>query len=64
MEKFAEKHGLSKFANREKMIEFGYMEDDSAASITHVIEECFVRAVAVVLAEKGNERLQLHTEYV
>ena len=61
--KFAEKYGLTDFANRDKMMEFGYMEDDSVASITHVIEECFVRSAAVVLAGKSDERLCVHAEY-
>ncbi|MCL1794565.1 MAG: GrpB family protein [Oscillospiraceae bacterium] len=60
---FAEKYGLAGFANRDKMIEFGYMEDDSVASVTHVIEECFVRTVSVVLAGKSDERLRVHAEY-
>ena len=60
---FAEVYGLAGFADREKMLEFGYMTDDSAASVAHVIEECFVRAVAVILAGKGEERLRVHAEY-
>ena len=60
---FSEQHGLMGFANRDKMMEFGYMEDDSASSITHVIEECFVRAISVVLAGKRDERLYVHAEY-
>jgi hypothetical protein len=60
---FSKKYGLVNFANREKMIEFGYMTDDSVASITHVIEECFVRAISVVLAGKSDERLNIHAEY-
>ena len=60
---FSEKYGLMNFANRDKMIEFGYMEDNSVASITHVIEECFVRAVSVILADKSEERLRVHAEY-
>lgn len=60
---FAETHGLGNFADREKMIEFGYMEDDSATSVAHVIEECFVRALAVVLSGGSDERLQFHAEY-
>ena len=60
---FSEKYGLMGFADRDKMIKFGYMKDDSASSITHVIEECFVRAVAVVLAGKSDERLRFHAEF-
>jgi len=60
---FSEKYGLAGFADRDKIMEFGYMEDDSAASITHVIEECFVRAVSVVLAAKSDERLRVHAAY-
>ena len=60
---FAEKHGLMGFADRDKMIELGYMEDDSVSSITHAIEECFVRALSVLLAGKGDERLRAHAEF-
>jgi hypothetical protein len=60
---FSQKHGLMGFANREKMIEFGYMVDDSVDSVTHVIEECFVRAMSVVLANKDDERLRTHAKY-
>ena len=60
---FAGQHGLCGFANCYKMIEFGYMVDDSAASVARAIEECIVRAVSVVLANKNDERLQSHVEY-
>jgi len=60
---YSEKHGLIGFADRDKMMELGYMEDDSASSITHVIEECFVRAISVVLAGKNDERLCVHAEF-
>lgn len=60
---FAAKNCLSKFADRFKMIEFGYMEDDSVESIAHVIEECFVRALAVTLSGGTDERLRTHAEY-
>jgi len=60
---FSRKYGLMGFADREKMIEFGYMVDDSDESITHVIEECFVRATSVVLANKSDERLLAHAAY-
>jgi len=60
---FSVKNGLVGFANRDKMMEYGYMADDSADSITHVIEECFVRAISVVLAKKSDERLQFHAKY-
>ena len=45
------------------MVKFGYMVDNSVASVAHVIEECFVRAVSVVLANKDENRLQTHAEY-
>jgi len=45
------------------MMEYGYMEDESAASYAHVIEECFVRALSVVLAGGNDERLRFHAEY-
>lgn len=60
---YAETHGLGNFADKNKMIEFGYMEDESAASAAHVIEECFVRAIAVTLSGKNDERLRFHAEY-
>jgi len=60
---FACENGLSYFADREKMMELGYMVDDSAESIAHVIEECIVRAVSVVLANKDDKRLQSHANY-
>ena len=60
---YSKKYGLADFASREKMMEFGYMDDDTATSITHVMEECFVRAISVVLAGKGDERLYAHAEY-
>jgi len=60
---FADMFGLVGFANKAKMIEFGYMENESATSITHVIEECFVRAFSVVLSGGNEERLQFHARY-
>lgn len=60
---FAEKHGVGAFADKEKMMELGYMADGSAASAAHAIEECFVRALSVVLAGGGDERLCSHAEY-
>lgn len=63
VQEFSQKHGLMNFANRDRMMEFGYMEDDSASSITHVIEECFVRALSVVLAGKDEERLRAHVDF-
>ena len=60
---FSRKNGLMNFADRDKMMEFGYMADDSVDSIAHVIEECFVRAVSVVLANKNDERLNAHVMY-
>jgi len=39
------------------------MVDDSVDSITHVIEECFVRAMSVVLANKDDGRLRAHAKY-
>ena len=59
---FASKHGMAGFADREKMISYGYLVDDSAPAIAHVIEECIVRAIAVVLAGKGEDRLRRHAE--
>jgi hypothetical protein len=60
---FAETYGLASFANREKMMEYGYMTDDSAASAAHVMEECFVRAFSVVFSGGSEERLQFHGRY-
>ena len=60
---FAKRNGLNDFANQDKMIELGYMVDDTAVSISHAIEECFVRAMSVVLANKNDERLQAHAKY-
>jgi hypothetical protein len=60
---FAVEHGLASFANRDTMMELGYMEDESATSIAHVIEECFVRALSVVLSGGSEERLQFHARY-
>jgi len=60
---FSAENGLSGFANREKMMKYGYMVDDSVASIAHVIEECFVRAISVVLSNKNDKRLQSHVEF-
>lgn len=60
---FAVKYGLSSFANREKMLQYGYMNDESSAALSHVIEECFVRAFSVVLAGRSERRLQFHAEY-
>ena len=60
---FAKTYGLSGFANKEKMIEFGYMENESSSSIAHVIEECFVRAFSTVLSGKNEERLRFHARY-
>jgi hypothetical protein len=39
------------------------MKDDSGASAAHVIEECFVRALAVVLSGGDDERLKFHAGY-
>ena len=39
------------------------MVDDSIDSITHVIEECFVRAMSTVLANKSDDRLCFHAKY-
>lgn len=60
---FAEVHGLTVFADKTKMIEFGYLENDSASSIAHVIEECFVRAFSVVFSGGNEDRLQFHAQY-
>ena len=60
---FADAYGLAGFANKVKMIEFGYMENESSSSIAHVIEECFVRAFATVLSGGNEERLQFHARY-
>ena len=58
----AGEYGLGNFADREKMGKFGYMPDDTAASAARVIEECFVRALAVILSRGNDERLQAHTD--
>ncbi|MCL2409411.1 MAG: hypothetical protein FWC96_07335 [Oscillospiraceae bacterium] len=60
---FAETYGLRNFADKSKMLKFGYMEDESAASIAHVIEECFVRAISTEISGGSDTRLQLHAEY-
>ncbi len=60
---FTKKHGLAAFANRENMMELGYMADDTPASAAHVVEECFVRAFSVVLSGGSDERLQSHARY-
>ncbi len=56
----AAQRGLRGFADPEKMRAFGYMEDDSVESATHVLEECLVRALAVVLSGGSEERLREH----
>ncbi len=60
---FAEVFGLGTFADKDKMMQFGYMEDESAESAANVIEECCVRALAVTLSGGSDERLQFHAEY-
>jgi len=60
---FSEQNSLKGFATRDKMMELGYMDDGSASSIIHAIEECFVRAISVVLASKSDERLYAHASY-
>lgn len=60
---FAKTYGLASFANRDRMMEFGYMADESAASATHAIEECFVRALSTVLSGQNGERPQVHVRY-
>jgi len=60
---YAEAQGLGNFADKNKMMEFGYMENESADSAAHVIEECFVRAIAVTLSGGNDERLRFHAEY-
>ena len=57
---FAEKHGLGGLVEFDKMMALGYMHDDSAASCARAIEECIVRAVSVMLARGGKERLKAH----
>jgi len=59
---FGEEHGVASFADAEKMQELGYMIDDEAASIAHVIEECFVRALSSILAYGNEGRLQIHVD--
>ena len=60
---FAERYGLGAFADKTKMLEFGYMQNESTASIVDVIEECFVRALSVELSGGGDERLLSHAEF-
>jgi len=61
--RFANNFGLSGLADRKKMIELGYMADDSSGSAAHAIEECFVRAISAVLAGESGERLNMHSEF-
>jgi len=59
---FGEEHSLAAFADAEKMQELGYMQtvDDDPAYTSHIIEECFVRALSATLAGGGEGRLQSH----
>lgn len=61
--KFAETFGIDMFAVKEQMIQYGYLKDESAASMAYVIEECLVRALAAELAGSGPDRLRLHATY-
>lgn len=60
---FARTYGLGAFADRGRMMEFGYMADESASSAAHAIEECFVRALSTVLSGQNGERPQVHVRY-
>jgi len=57
---FAERYGIKGFANAHKMKQLGYMPSDSPISAGHVIEECFVRVLSVILSGGGEKRLQGH----
>lgn len=59
---FAQTHRLGNFADPAKMLELGYMSDNSIASQVHAIEECFVRALSVALAEGGAARFASHAK--
>ncbi|MCL2497912.1 MAG: hypothetical protein FWF06_04775 [Symbiobacteriaceae bacterium] len=61
--RYAELHGLTGFADEEKMRYYGYLTDNSLGAQVRVLEECLVRALAVVLAGKGEERLLAHAAY-
>lgn len=63
IEDFAANHGVSAFADQEKMLELGYMTDRSAASAAHAVEETFVRALSTVLSGGGEDRLRSHASF-
>lgn len=58
----AEEYGLGAFADTGKMLELGYMEDESTASVARAIEECFARALSVILSGGKDEHLQVHSD--
>ena len=60
---FGESNGLTGFANLKKMKKLGYMQKDNPTYIAHVIEECFVRALSIILAGGGESRLKMHVGY-
>ena len=57
---FAQSHGLGGLADGAMMRQFGYMQHDSPTSAAHVIEECFVRALAAALSGGDGQR---HGQY-
>jgi predicted nucleotidyltransferase len=57
---YADKHGITLFADEAAMLQMGYMADTSAESKTHVLEECFVRALSVTLSGGGSARADFH----
>ncbi|MDR0897478.1 MAG: hypothetical protein LBN04_06435 [Oscillospiraceae bacterium] len=57
---YADKQPIAPFADEAAMLETGYMADASAAAKAHVLEECFVRALSVVLSGGGSERVDFH----
>ena len=62
---FSKKHSNGAFADLEKMIYMGYIDqkthvDEYNESYIRVIEECFVRGISTVLAGGGARRLTAH----
>lgn len=63
MKAYAAQHGLNGLADRARMMELGYLRDDSIDSVAHVLEECLVRALSVVLSGGPEARLREHAAY-
>jgi len=60
---FGSKYGLAGFADAAKMKKLGYMQENSSACIADVIEECFVRALSIILAGGDEGRMKRHVSY-